>query len=100
MPMLLLQKPVIQLLPTAVVFPCSELVFILNSACQSEKQKYAQDPVFFLLFSLCHYNLDFKIVLWIKSAKTRYHVEKDTWWESAQLKIAIKTAICKLILFH
>lgn len=74
MPVLPLQKP----LTPAVVCPGSEL-FILKRACQNEKQKYAQDLIIFLLFFPCHYNLDLKIIIGIKSAKTQYQVGKYTW---------------------
>lgn len=76
-PVLPLQKTVTQLLPSAVASPCSELGFVLKSACQSEKQKYAQDLIF-LLFFPCHCNLDLKIILGTKSAKIQYEAGKYT----------------------
>lgn len=66
-------------LPPAVACPCSGFGFILKSAFQREKQKYAQDLIFFLLFFSPHCNLDLKIILWIKSAKIQYQVGKHAW---------------------
>lgn len=74
-----LQKPVTWFLSPAVACPCSEPGFVLKSACQSEKQKYAQNLIFLLLFFPYHYYLDLKIILWIKSAKIQYQVGNYTW---------------------
>lgn len=79
MPVLPLQKSVTQLLPPAVACPCSELDFIFKSAWHSERQKYVQDLIFFLLFFPGHHNLDLNILLGIKSEKIQYQVGKHNW---------------------